>query len=73
MHNQTIEEFTNLLKNTVMSDRVSTHSTPLPLLVNGVKKQIIEDTSKDPAEKAQQLNNLNKAYQTVVTELVGSN
>ena len=73
MHNQTIEEFTSLLKDTLMFDRVSTHSTPLPLLVNGVKKQIIEDTSKDPAEKAQQLNNLNKAYQTVVTELVGSN
>ena len=72
MHNQTIEEFTNLLKNTVMSDRVSTHSTPLPLVVDGVKKQIAEDTSKDAAEKIIQLNNLDKAYQTVVEELVGS-
>ena len=73
MHNETIEEFTNLLKNTVMSDRVSTHSTPLPLVVDDVKKQIAEDTSKNAAEKIIQLNNLDKAYQTVVEELVGSN
>ncbi|WP_303969050.1 hypothetical protein [Sporosarcina ureae] len=73
MNNQTIDDFTNLLKDTLMSDRVSTHSTPLPLVLNDVKKQISEDTSKDQIEKEQQLYNLDKAYKTVVEELVGSN
>ncbi|PIC95608.1 hypothetical protein CSV69_10440 [Sporosarcina sp. P26b] len=73
MNNQTIDDFTNLLKDTLMSDRVSTHSTPLPLVLNDVKRQISEDTSKDQTEKEQQLYNLDKAYKTVVKELVGSN
>ncbi|ARK21263.1 MULTISPECIES: hypothetical protein [Sporosarcina] len=73
MNNQTIDDFTNLLKDTLMSDRVSTHSTPLPLVLNDVKRQISEDTSKDQTEKEQQLYNLDKAYKTVVEELVGSN
>jgi len=73
MNNQTIDDFTNLLKDKLMSDRVSTHSTPLPLVLNDVKRQISEDTSKDQTEKEQQLYNLDKAYKTVVEELVGSN
>ncbi|PIC99093.1 MULTISPECIES: hypothetical protein [unclassified Sporosarcina] len=73
MHNQTIDDFTNLLKDTLMSDRVSTHSTPLPILVKDVKKQISEDSTNNSAEKARQLANLDKAYQIVVAELVGSN
>ncbi|PIC57124.1 hypothetical protein CSV80_10470 [Sporosarcina sp. P12(2017)] len=73
MPNQTIDDFTNLLKDTLMSDRVSTHSTPLPILVENVKKQIAEDTSNDSAEKSKQLANLDTAYQIVVAELVGSN
>ena len=73
MHNQTIDDFTNLLKDTLMSDRVSTHSTPLPILVKDVKKQISEDSTNNSAEKAKQLANLDKAYQIVVAELVGSN
>ncbi|PIC83239.1 hypothetical protein [Sporosarcina sp. P1] len=73
MHNQTINDFTNLLKDTLMSERVSTHSTPLPILVKDVKKQISEDPTNDIAEKAEQLANLDKAYQIVVAELVGSN
>ena len=56
-----------------MSDRVSTHSTPLPILVKDVKKQISEDSTNNSAEKARQLANLDKAYQIVVAELVGSN
>lgn len=73
MRNQTIDDFTNLLKDTLMSERVSTHSTPLPLVLHDVKRQISEDTSKDQTEKEQQLNNLDQAYKTVVEELVGSN
>ncbi|ARF17045.1 hypothetical protein [Sporosarcina ureae] len=73
MHNQTIDDFTNLLKDTLMSDRVSTHSTPLSLLVKDIKKQIFEDQANSTAEKIVQLANLDKAYQIVVTELVGSN
>ncbi|PIC86781.1 hypothetical protein CSV72_06665 [Sporosarcina sp. P20a] len=73
MHNQTIEDFTNLLKDTLMAERVSTHSTPLPILVKDVKKQISEDPANNSAEKAKQLANLDKAYQIVVGELVGSN
>lgn len=73
MHNQTIDDFTNLLKDTLMTDRVSTHSTPLPILVKDVKKQISEDSTNNSAEKARQLANLDKAYQIVVAELVGSN
>lgn len=73
MCNQTIDDFTNLLKDTLMSERVGTHSTPLPILVKDVKKQISEDRTNNSAEKAKQLANLDKAYQIVVAELVGSN
>ncbi|PIC70280.1 hypothetical protein CSV77_09390 [Sporosarcina sp. P16b] len=73
MHNQTIEDFTNLLKDSLMSGRVGTHSTPLPILVKDVKKQISEDSRNNSTEKVKQLVNLDKAYQIVVAELVGSN
>lgn len=73
MQNETIDDFTNLLKDTVMSSRVSTRSTPLPLLMNDFKEQIATDPTMALSEKIEQLNKLNKAYRTVVEELIGTN